>query len=322
LGRSIQRGSARGWHDLRIREFSVPVDIDAELTSFEWGKHARFYPGKIHACSPFRDEETPSFVVFLDKGNWVDRGFAREGYERGNFLTLLAYLRGSDVPNTELYLIRKYLAVDPNVLTLSLKLTLAPPPYPILDPSMLDNLGASEYLAFRGISKATQARYRVGYHAFSKAVALPWFDTKGNLVNVKFRSTTRKKFWCPEGGQEIRYHLFGWRHSLEAETLHITEAEIDALYLASNEFDAVALGTSHMSPEQERLLLQHPAKRLVICTDNDAAGEKAAQDISKRLGGYKSICRFLFPKKCKDVNDVKPLKVHTQTMGFLNGANI
>ena len=299
---------------MRIREFIVPVDIEAELDAFDWGKNARRYPGKIHACSPFRDEETPSFVVFLDKGNWVDRGFAREGYESGNFITLLAYMRGSDIPNTELYLIRKYLSVDPNGLTLSLKLTLDPPPYPILDPAMLDNVGASEYLAYRGVSKATQARYKAGYHAFSKAAVLPWFDTRGKLVNVKFRSTTRKKFWCPEGGQEIRYHLFGWAQSLEHDTLYITEAEIDALYLASNGYGAVALGTAHMSPEQEILTKKHPAKTLVICTDNDPAGEKAAKDIAKRLGGYKDICRLCFPEKCKDVNDIKPLKVHTQNM--------
>ncbi len=307
---------------MRIRGYLVPVDIEAELDAFDWGKHARRYPGKIHACSPFRDEETPSFVVFLDRGNWVDRGFAREGYERGNFLTLLAYLRGSDIPNTELYLIRKYLAVDPDGLKLSLKLTLEKPAYPVLDTHMLDNLGASEYLAFRGVSKATQARYKVGYHAFSKAVALPWFDTKGNLVNVKFRSTLRKNFWCPDGGQEIRYHLFGWEQSLHAEEIFITEAEIDTLYLASNGHAAVALGTSHMSPEQENLIIKHPVKRVIVATDNDLAGEKAAKDIVKRLGGYKDVCRFVFPKNCKDVNDVKPLKVRTQQTGFLTGVNL
>ena len=304
---------------MRIREFMVPVNIEGELSAFDWGKHARFYPGKIHACSPFRDEETPSFVVFLDKGNFVDRGFAREGYEKGDFITLLAYLRGSDRANTELYLIRKYLAVDPNGLTLNLRLTLAPPPYPVLDIHMLDNVGPSNYLAFRGIDKDTQARYKAGYHAFSKAAVLPWFDVKGNLVNVKFRSTTRKKFWCPDGGQEIRNHLFGWQQSMTGDDLFITEAEIDALYLASKGHNAVALGTAHMSPMQENLILKHPVKRLIIATDNDPAGEKAAKDIAKRLGGYKDVCRLQFPSKCKDVNDIKPLKVHIQERRFMVG---
>jgi len=139
------------------------VDIAGELAAFDWGINARYYPGKIHARCPFRDESTPSFVVFLYKGNWVDRGFARPGYEKGDFLTLLAFLKGTDRENTKRYLIRKYLAVDPEGLTLDLKLTLEPPAYPVLDMAMLDNLQPCEYLAGRGIDYGIQARYRVGY---------------------------------------------------------------------------------------------------------------------------------------------------------------
>ena len=145
-----------------------------------------------------------------------------------------AYLKGTDRENTKRYLIRKYLAVDPDGLSLDLKLTLEPPAYPVLDPSMLDNLQPCEYLAGRGIDYETQARYRVGYHTHKRAAVLPWFDTEGRLVNVKYRSVEGKAFRCADGRQALSNHLFGYTETLHADTLLITEAEIDTLYLATH----------------------------------------------------------------------------------------
>ncbi len=301
---------------MRIDGYNVPVDIEGELTTIDWGINARFYPGKIHACSPFRNEGTPSFVVFLDQGNWVDRGLAKPGYEKGDLITLLAYLQGTDRENVKRYLIRKYLAIDVEGLTLDLKLTLEKPAYPVLDTAVLDNLHPSDYLAGRGIDYETQARYRVGYHAFKKAAVLPWFDEKGNLVNVKYRSVEGKTFWCADGGQSLSGHLFGYAQTLQADTLHITEAEIDTLYLAAHGYASVALGTAHMSAIQENLILKHPAKTVIIATDSDKAGEKCARDIARRLGGFKALERVVFPEGCKDVNDIRPLTLQTAIPPF------
>jgi DNA primase len=301
---------------MRIDGYNVPVDIEAELDGVDWGHNARRYPDKIHACCPFRDESTPSFVVFLDKGNWVDMGFARPGYEKGDFITLLAYLKGTDREAISRYLIRKYMALDVEGLALKLKLTLTPSPYPIMDSAVLDNLHPCEYLFRRGIDYKTQERFRVGYHAFKKAAVLPWFDTKGNLVNVKYRAVEGKAFQCADGGQHLNGHLFGWAQSLGTDRLFVTEAEIDSLYLAANGYTSVALGTAHLSPAQEKLIIKHPAKTLIIATDSDKAGEKCANDIARRLGGYKVVERFQFPDNCKDVNDVKPLTVKTAIPQF------
>jgi hypothetical protein len=301
---------------MRIDGYNVPVDIEGELTAMDWGQSARRYPGKIHACSPFREESTPSFVVFFDHRNWVDRGFARPGYEKGDFFTLLAYLQGTDRENVKRYLIQKYLAIDVEGLTLDLRLTREPPTYPVLDTVMLENLQPSEYLAGRGIDYETQARYRAGYHAFKRAAALPWFDEKGNLVNVKYRSVDEKAFRCVDGGQALSGHLFGYTQTLQANTLHITEAEIDTLYLAAHGYASVAMGTAHMSAIQENLILKHPAKAVIIATDSDKAGEKCARDMARRLGGFKSPERVVFPDGCKDVNDIRPQTLQTAIPPF------
>jgi len=157
-------------------------------------------------------------------------------------------------------------------------------------------------------------------HAHKRAAVLPWFDTEGRLVNVKYRSVEGKAFRCADGGQALSNHLFGYAETLHADTLYITEAEIDTLYLATRGYASVALGTAHLSSIQENLILKHPAKSVIVATDADKAGEKAARDIAKRLGGYKDVFRLNIPDGCKDVNDIKPLRVEYRAEPVFKGA--
>lgn len=290
-----------------IQGYNVPVNVCRELQEFDWGTRCRWYPEKLHACSPFRQEDTPSFVVFFDHGNWVDRGFARAGYEKGNFVTLLAYLRGEDKPTTERHLLRKYLAVDVDGVSLDLRLILHPPVDEPLDAAVLDHVQPSEYLLGRGISHEVQRQFGAGHHPFLNAAVLPWWDRDGGLANVKYRAVDAKRFWFAKKHMRMDQHLFGALQCRGVEDdLYVVEGEIDALYLHSNGLAAVALGTAHMSEKQEKMLIQHPAKRIIIATDADAAGRKCAADIARRLGGYKEIGHFLHPEGCKDINDIRP----------------
>src|SRR5690606_28011578 len=90
----------------------VPVDVRTELESYEW-ERPRWLDEKLIACSPFRQDSTPSFYVWLRDvpefnaraGYWGDSGGVE--YQRGNFVTLLAYLRGETEDETARYLLDK-----------------------------------------------------------------------------------------------------------------------------------------------------------------------------------------------------------------------
>lgn len=100
----------------------MQIDILAELEPYmDRFEHSKVVDGKLNSCSPFRHESHPSFVVWLDKGNWKDSGTG----DSGSFVSLLTYLSGDDLESVISHLNDSYGVikdVDEAKLELSLEL--------------------------------------------------------------------------------------------------------------------------------------------------------------------------------------------------------
>ncbi|MEG0121929.1 toprim domain-containing protein [Enterococcus sp.] len=266
---------------------------------------------KLQSCSPFRSERHPSFAVNLENGTWIDSGAVGD-FRKGNFITLLSFLREEQYEDTSDYLINMYspLKADTDDLHLDLAFLTEKNNSDDLKVFSKEELKAfayrSRYLASRGISEEVQRLFRVGYDPEHKAVAMSWCDVYGNVVNIKFRSITDKRFWYA-GGQRIKGHLYG-NHVYSAcgiPILAITESEIDCMRLWTLGIPAVALGTAHVSSEQGRLLLNSGAEEVVIATDNDTAGKECGKQIEAMLVGQARLTYFNFCRdSAKDISDL------------------
>lgn len=292
-----------------IRGYSVDVDIARELSKYEW-ERVRWTADKFQACSPFRRERRPSFAVHLQTGAWIDSGTDVEDWKRGNFVKLLAWLQNASYTEAEDYLLGEYHAafVDVDSLRLDLSLTLESqltPPLP--RETMRPYWFRHPYLQReRGIDEATQRLFSVGYDRERKAVAFPWFDKDGQLINIKFRSIRGKQFWYYPAGQPIKHHLYGLHlvHQERAERVFIVESEIDCLTLWQYGFPALAMGGANLTATQRDLLLRSPVQTLVLATDNDSVGRAIAHSITSHVNGYMRIEQMPFPANVKDVNDL------------------
>lgn len=294
----------------------IEVDGVAELKAFEW-KNAEWKDDRLIACSPFREDNKPSFYVYLTDtdtaygGAWGDSG-GTGIYKRGSFLSLLSFLREETIEETKEYLLEKYagewsghvenLAIDLNIRLLKNDKKREP-----LNKSMLKSFyHPCEYLERRGIHSKVKAYMQVGYYPEKKAIAIPWFYN-GELVNIKYRSIEGKMFWYQEGGWPIRELVYGLdvinRRGLR--DVVVCEAEIDALYCMSNGQAAIALGGSKLSDEKIDLIMRSPIECLRIATDNDEAGEELRDAIWKALGSRIKLYDVRFPKKYKDLNDIR-----------------
>ena len=291
-----------------IRNIELDIDYLDELEMFDvWSNH-RVRENKFQACSPFRTEKHPSFACNLENGLWIDSGASNEEWRKGNFLKLLSWLREETWEETEDYLLDKYspLNVDVETLTLNLNLVLEEEPPIIFSHTDLKNIfQITKYLRGRGVTDRIQQLMNVGYDKKSEAVVLPWHDKDGNIVNMKYRSTKEKYFWYAKG-QPIKNHLYGLYlvKILKKEKVYIVESEIDALYLWSLGFPAIALGRAGISQIQRELILNSCITTLVIATDNDRAGSRAGLEIIRELNGYIDIQCINFPNNVKDVNDM------------------
>lgn len=134
------------------------------------------------------------------------------------------------------------------------------------------------------------------------------FIEKGRVVNEKLRSLD-KQFLSTTGAETIPYNLDS---CTGAETIIITEGEIDALSFLTAGFTAVISipnGASGSIAWMQRAGDNHyydkllEGKNFLIATDMDEPGVKAAEELAKRLGP--ANCSWVhFPEGCKDANDV------------------
>jgi Toprim-like len=299
------------------------VQIRDELETFPW-KRATWTPDKLIAASPFRYDSTPSFYVWLRDnpvtgaraGDWGDYGAADPEYRRGGFVKLLAFLRNETEEETREYLRWKYgdgpVAADAESLTLDLSGVLRlPERKQPLDPRILNEWDREHpYLGLRGISPEVQKEMRAGYDIKSKAVTIPWFLPDGSLGNVKFRRVSEKTFWYVKGGWPLRELVYGIDaiYRKRAKMAVLVEAEIDAMYVMTAGFPAVAVGGSSFSDEKAELLRKSPLEELRIATDNDEAGERLKAQVIEKMAGYCELYDVGIPSGCKDINEVGSLE--------------
>ncbi|GAK03306.1 DNA primase [Geomicrobium sp. JCM 19037] len=283
-------------------------DIRAELEDYDFN-NATWSDDRLIAQSPFRDDTHPSFYVYLTEtdnaaaGVWGDSGTG----ERGGFIELLARLRGESQRETALYLRNKYASAEQQALNFRPLKTHAPrKPIVLADDALTGFTDKPTYLYGRGVDPRVSAY--MGIKQNGKAIAIPWHDGRGRLRAVKYRSITNKFFWYAKGGEAIRNLIYGnlILQKRRPSLIIMVEAEIDALYIMSAGFPAVAVGSAAFNSTKAALIAQSSVRDVTIMADHDDAGQALKRRIIAELHNYPHINVRVagFPAKYKDANDV------------------
>lgn len=298
---------------LQIRGELLHVDVRGELEQFDW--HRPTWRGdKLIAASPFRPDNTPSFFVRLtaqdgyDAGLWTDSGSHDGANEKGGFVQLLAYLRRESWDDTEDYLFSKYGTGRKRAEKLTIPNLARRKQYKRLPLEKSIAAMTSNYLLKRGISEEAQREARTGKPLLIGAsgyTALGWFNVLGELCNIKYRSTTGKRFFYERDGQPISELVFGADLYVKyMGDLILCEAEIDALSWRTAGVPAVAVGGSSLNKKQADIIARLPCAAVVIAGDNDEAGAKLARKASELLRG-KILKRIQYGALTEnDANDI------------------
>ena len=294
---------------IRIREHEVEIDIAEELAEYEWGYNAKWSATKLIAASPFRHDHTPSFFVNLEgdyAGVFGDSGAYEDEYKSGGLAKLLAFLRSESIDETEDYLLERYgrLYTDESDIRLPTP-RLMQRQSTIELPSSTVTQAVSPYLLKRGISADIQTLYNVGFTEGQVGyTALPWYTADGRLANVKYRSTTGKRFFYVKGATQIRQLVYGVNivNRERADVAALCEAEIDAMSWATAGTIGIATGGSHMTRTQADIIKRSSIRKLLLGGDNDAQGRRFNEQVRRLLGGYVELCEVAYGD-CNDAND-------------------
>lgn len=162
------------------------------------------------------------------------------------------------------------------------------------------------YMWYRKLSQPVVDTFKVGYDNSRDAITFPVYDEKHRLVMVTARSVKTKMFWIPEGVDKPVYLLY---YLLEnnIKTAYVCESQINALYMWSLGYPAVALfGTG--SERQFNILRKSGIRNFILMYDGDEPGRKGAYRFRKNMPKDCFITDIILPAG-KDVNDLSAEEV-------------
>lgn len=163
----------------------------------------------------------------------------------------------------------------------------------------------TDYFSARGITAATIDRHRLGYYAGREQVILPVAEGIYILRNLNENAHPKYLFFA-----DIHTPFFNERHLTDAadtDTIWITEGIFDALSLeeADPNIKAVSInGTANYKRITDILKENQKKPYIVIATDNDTAGTKAAENIAQELSRLDILYRRFMIDGAKDVNEL------------------
>lgn len=139
-------------------------------------------------------------------------------------------------------------------------------------------------------------------HRYSDGIVFPLYDRDERLIAVHSRSLGDEAPKAKTLGKKS-HALFSTPWAFEADTFAITEAPLDALALAACGLPAVAmLGTAMPSFLRQKVL----SKSVLVATDADDSGDRAAESLFKELPQFGARVTRLRPP-CKDWNEALSL---------------
>lgn len=162
------------------------------------------------------------------------------------------------------------------------------------------SLEALKFLQSRGISEATARKFQL--KELRKEIHFNYF-LDGEIVNIKYRKITEKKFRLKKGGTLLAYNI----DSVEADKLCVVvEGEMDALSVSEAGIDnviSVPNGANGLEWVDNSYSKLKDVKRFIIAMDSDSKGSEYSDELSRRLGRHRCK-RVEYPEDTKDFNEV------------------
>ena len=162
-----------------------------------------------------------------------------------------------------------------------------------------------EWIFDRGFNKYTLQKWGCGIDS-ENSLIIPIQDAVSRLVGwVRRRQYMTPKYLYSKGLKKSRV-LFG-QHLITDHTpfVCITEGTLDTMWLDQCGFSSVALLGASLSKAQEELTLGLQTEELVLCLDNDEAGQIGFQKAMACLSRSFVVSYIKLPREYKDVQDVR-----------------
>jgi DNA primase len=251
---------------------------------------------QFNISCPFHIDELPSCSINVTIGKWIC--FA--GCGQGSLVTLLSKFTGQGIENIQRDIANNAVEFDFDFFENE---------FPSEDElSEVEYPGkrqiVPEWIFDRGFSRKTLKDWDCGMNEYGDLI-IPVYDAKQRLVGwMERRIDATPKYMYSKGLRKSKL-LFGEHKIQSTQTICITEGALDTMWLNQNGYTSVALlGASFSYAQQDRLKALRP-EEIVLCLDNDDAGQTAINKINSCMRDSCVVSWIELPERVKDVQEIR-----------------
>lgn len=171
--------------------------------------------------------------------------------------------------------------------------------------------GKTNYFASRGFTQETIERFNLGYDVSKKAIVIPYsLDNSYYITRNLVEGKEGRQFRKPKTEEAGEEPIFNMPALYGNQPCFICEAPLDAISIMQAGGSAISIGGTGAEKLRKQIKEKRPQCALIISTDNDVQGNKAAENISEILDheGLKHIrAVYSYDKYSgakKDANDL------------------
>jgi DNA primase len=255
---------------------------------------------EISMVCPLHGDRVSSLSINTDKGVWICFAGCGQGSLKsflGKYLNLSAlevdkYLSDKEV-SLDLNFFDEF-SLDDDVIEIGLPEDFIINEYP-------------EWIFDRGFTKQTLSEWQCGINKYNDLI-IPIYDLASLKGWVARRLNAVPKYMYSKGFKKSK-HLFGIEHITRSPFICVTEGSLDTVWLQQNGYPSVAILGAIVSKAQEELLAKLPAEELVICLDNDSAGQQGKERLMGCMTQNFVVSYINLPKEYKDIQDVRDRRI-------------
>ena len=251
---------------------------------------------QFNISCPFHIDDLPSCSINVTIGKWIC--FA--GCGQGSLVTLLSKFTGQGIENIQRDIANNAVEFDFDFFENE---------FPSEDElSEVEYPGkrqiVPEWIFDRGFSRKTLKDWDCGMNEYGDLI-IPVYDAKQRLVGwMERRIDATPKYMYSKGLKKSQL-LFGEHKIQSTQTICITEGALDTMWLNQNDYTSVALlGASFSYAQQDRLKALRP-EEIVLCLDNDDAGQTAINRINSCMRDSCVVSWIELPERVKDVQEIR-----------------
>ena len=286
----------------------MQIKRDWERALIEAGIDVPLGRRQFNIVCPFHKDNTPSLSINLDSGVWICHANPEE-CGKGKISALISKFLGISLFQAEKLAIGDVSGND-IVFFEEEEIEKEFEGFQVCVFPFLENK-VPLWIYDRGFMSSTLLKWGCAFDKLDGSLVIPIHEPEGMRVGwVKRRPQGMSPKYLFSKGLQKKHILFGMNHIEKyRNSLCVTEGALDAMWLAQNGFNSVALLGVFLSTIQERLIIENVKQEIILCLDNDEAGRAATNAIHKRLSKQTLVSTINLPNGYKDVQDVKDKKI-------------